>query len=224
MPSKPMKTGPEVRPTPTLPAAAIVASGWKYMSTTCVTPPSAISASPSVAPARTVSGVTCAASADQTALRNPSSGRSSASPRKSTIAAWQWVLTRPGRRRPPPASTTSAARVPMASDAGPSAVILPSVIASAPSAISVNSASIVRMRALVMSVSARAGKTVIRVSPGGPARPGSAPASAQEVSVAAPSRPPTPRPRSSHGCRRCWPPRCWSRPRWRGREGPDGGP
>ena len=73
-------------------------------------PDSIISSAASRVPARTNSGVTVLASAGKMYFCSQSiSARSSASPRKRTIGAWVWVLTRPGMITPPAASTVSRA-------------------------------------------------------------------------------------------------------------------
>jgi hypothetical protein len=78
-------------------AARPVASGKKYMSFTQVTPPRSISAIARRLPSWTNSSLTFRASAGQMCFSSHViNGTSSAKPRKSVIAAWQWRFTRPG--------------------------------------------------------------------------------------------------------------------------------
>jgi hypothetical protein len=78
-------------------AASSEASGKKYMSLKQVTPPRSISAQASRVPSRTKRGETCFASAGQMcSCSQRISGRSSASPRISDIAACVWAFTSPG--------------------------------------------------------------------------------------------------------------------------------
>ena len=134
--------------TPSARAAATVSAGCQNMSIVVVTPPSSVSASPSVAPRRTVSRPRIALSALQTVASQGSSGRSSTSPRNRLSPAWQWVLTSPGASSMPPASTTRAASAPT-SAAGPTRTIRPAATATAPSRITVPAASPVTTSALV---------------------------------------------------------------------------
>src|SRR3954471_2200213 len=80
------------------------------MSAYVVVPDSIISSAASRVPARTNSGVTVFASAGKMYFCSQSiSARSSASPRYKTIAAWVWVLMRPGMTTWPAASIVSFA-------------------------------------------------------------------------------------------------------------------
>ena len=78
-------------------AVSSAASGKKYMSLKQVIPPRSISAQAASVPSRTNSGETWRFSAGQMCSSNQRmSGRSSASPRISVIAACVCALTRPG--------------------------------------------------------------------------------------------------------------------------------
>ena len=78
-------------------AASSAASGKKYISFMQVTPPRSISAHASRVPSFTNCADTCFASIGQTcSCSQRMSGRSSATPRISVIAAWVCALTSPG--------------------------------------------------------------------------------------------------------------------------------
>ena len=130
------------------------------MSITVVTPASASSAKPSVAPSRTVSRFRITACDFQTRCSHGSSGRSSTSPRNRLSAAWQCVLMSPGITSMPRASISSRAPVPISS-AGPTRVIRPSVTATAasrstaPLARAVTTSALVMIRSAVIVVPAR---------------------------------------------------------------------
>ena len=80
------------------------------MSLQVVMPPASISAAANRVPSRTNASETCFFSAGQIrSLSQAISGRSSARPRSSDIAAWQCRLTRPGMRRCVPSATSDLA-------------------------------------------------------------------------------------------------------------------
>src|SRR5229473_1303140 len=88
--------------------ASSAASGKKYMSLKQVIPPRSISAQARSVPSRTKSRDTCCVSAGQTcSCSQRMSGRSSARPRISVMAACVWALTRPGIRTWPARSMGS---------------------------------------------------------------------------------------------------------------------
>src|SRR3989440_712228 len=113
--------------------ASSAASGKKYMSLKQVIPPRSISAQARSVPSRTKSRDTCRVSAGQTcSCSQRMSGRSSASPRISVMAACVWALTRPGIRTWPARSTGWCSRNrARASGVGAIASIRPSRIATA---------------------------------------------------------------------------------------------
>jgi hypothetical protein len=134
--------------TPRIPAStntAHTSSPKKYMSVVVVTPARSCSTTASSVPSRTVSRFMWVFSAGQMWLSSHSlSGRSSAIPRSSVIARWEWVLTRPGMTMQLVALISSpvGARS-SSSSAGPTAAIRPPAIATAPFAISSRPSSMV---------------------------------------------------------------------------------
>src|SRR5882672_9170648 len=113
--------------------ASSAASGKKYMSLKQVIPPRSISAQARSVPSRTKSRDICRVSAGQTcSCSQRMSGRSSASPRISVMAACVWALTRPGIRTWPARSMGSCSwNRARASRAGRIASMRPSRIATA---------------------------------------------------------------------------------------------
>ncbi len=92
-----MTISPSATRIPAPRAASSEASGKKYMSLKQVIPPRSISAQARRVPSRTIAGDTCLPSAGQMCCSSQRiSGRSSASPRISDIAACVCALTRPG--------------------------------------------------------------------------------------------------------------------------------
>src|SRR5688572_22204838 len=107
------------------------------MSTKVVVPERIISRAARRVPAFTKAAVTLFFSAGKMYFCSHSiSRRSSAMPRKRTMAAWVWAFTRPGRTMPPPASSSVRPRCArVTSAAGPTATMRPCWMATAPSAI-----------------------------------------------------------------------------------------
>src|SRR5215208_1367709 len=130
---------------PTSHAAVATSSSKKYMSQKVVTPVRTISAAPSRVPQRTESAVRNSRSAGQMyCCSQVSSGRSSASPRKSVIGVWVCAFTRPGRSSASRASIVRAAVcVPSTASRGPTATISPARTATAPASSTVWRGSIV---------------------------------------------------------------------------------
>src|SRR5262245_9922473 len=115
------------------------------MSTNVVVPDSIISSAASSVPTRTNSGETTFASAGKMySFSQRISGRSSASPRMRTIAAWVCVFTRPGSTIWPRVLISCAGPMrALTSSAGPTSRMRSSSIATAPSGITRRASSIV---------------------------------------------------------------------------------
>ena len=135
-------------------AAFATLSSNRYMSQKQVVPDRIISAQPKSVPAYTLSASRWASAGKMCSFSQVIRGRSSANPRNRVMAAWVWVLTRPGMMMPPLASMVSRAGVLPMRAVVSTAVIVSPVTATAPLSIRGRSSSMVRTMPLVISRSA----------------------------------------------------------------------